>query len=65
MKVVEKQRDNRLLAKRVRNSRHLPGPRIGNSRLMLQVRYCSAVLIIDERMQIYYWPAAVAEEPIP
>jgi len=28
------------------------GPRIGNFRLMLQVRYCGAALIIDERMQI-------------
>jgi aspartate 1-decarboxylase len=27
---------------------------------MLQVRYCSAVLIIDERMQILYRPAAVS-----
>jgi hypothetical protein len=37
---------------RVRNSRQLPGPRVGNFHLMLQVRYCTATLIIDERMQI-------------
>jgi hypothetical protein len=36
----------------VRNPHHLPGPSVGNLRLVLQVRYCSAALIIDEWMQI-------------
>jgi hypothetical protein len=33
-------------------SRHAPRRTVGNLRRSLQVRYCSAALIIDERMQI-------------
>jgi hypothetical protein len=36
----------------VRKIRHLSGAQVGNLRLMLQVRLCSAALIIDEWMQI-------------
>jgi hypothetical protein len=37
----------------VGNRRHVCGPTVGNLHRMLQVRYCSAALIFDERMQIY------------
>src|SRR5690348_6105374 len=36
------------------NSRHVREPTVGNLHLVLQVRYCSATLIFDERMQILY-----------
>jgi hypothetical protein len=32
---------------------------------VLQVRYCSATLIIDERMQIYYGPPPAVDERTP
>jgi hypothetical protein len=34
------------------NLHHVYDPRVGNLRGVLQVRYCTAALIIDERMQI-------------
>jgi len=34
-------------------------------RRMLQVRYCSAALILDEWMQIYYGPPLAIDERMP
>jgi len=36
--------------------------KIGNLHRMLQVRYCSATLILDEWMQIYYGPPPTIDE---
>ena len=36
--------------------------KIGNLHRMLQVRYCSATLILDEWMQIYCGPPPVIDE---
>jgi len=52
----------------VRKTHHAPPHKIGNFHRLLQVRYCSATLIIDERMQIYYEArhdsAALKELPV-
>jgi len=47
--------------RRIRKIHHVAHPTIGNLHRVLQVRYCGATLIIDERMQTYY--GSLPEEP--
>jgi len=39
--------------------------KVGNLHRMLQARYCSATLILDEWMQIYYGPPLAIDERMP
>jgi hypothetical protein len=50
--IAEFQRYTGGAIERVRKSRHVPQRTVGNLRRSLQVRYCSAALNLDERMQI-------------
>jgi hypothetical protein len=52
LKIAEYQRDTLGVRTPVRKIRHPPRRTVGNLHRMLQARYCSAALIIDERVQI-------------